>query len=258
MIEQFNSPSNEAWDSYRALYPALFGPSGGWRLPIRAFLVRDAARAIVVDTGVGPSTSPAMQWFPRPGALLGELAAAGTDPADVGSVVITHVHDDHIGGTCTADGKPAFPNARYLIHRADIAWQRAAAGTNDEDRTIWDLLLEPIESSGLPLEIDDAFEVAPGVRTRHFPGHTPGHQGVELAVEDDVLLLTADSFNHPAQLDQPDWAGGSDNDPEMASARRRELLQEMLETGRLIAPTHFAEPFGRVVADGDRVIWRPE
>ena len=71
------------------------------------------------------------------------------------------------------------------------------------------------------------------------------------------LLLTADTFNHPAQLDQPDWAGDSDNDPAAASALRRIMLEELLDTARLIAPSHFVEPFGTIVTDAGRVVWRP-
>ena len=257
MVEEFPGPSNEDWEPYRVLYPDLFGTSGGWRLPIRAWLVRDASHVIVVDTGVGPSTAPAMEWFPRPGSILDELAAAETEPAGVDSVVITHVHSDNLGGACTRDGAPAFPNARYLIHRADIAWMRSTGESDEENRAIWDLLAEPIASNGQLVEIDDAFEVAPGVRTRHLPGHTPGHQGVLLEANDASLLMTADTFNHPAQLDHPDWPGSSDNDPHTASALRRVMLEELVETGQLIAPSHFAEPFGTVAADAGRIVWRP-
>ena len=257
MVDEFLSPSNEAWDAYRTIYPQLFGARGGWRLTVRASLIRDETHTIVFDTGVGPDTAPANEWFGAPGLLPQELAAAEVALEDVETVVISHVHDDHIGGTCNPDGQPAFPNARYLIHRADIDWIRAQAEISDEDKAIWTLLLEPVVSNGQLVEVDDAFEVAPGIRTRHLPGHTPGHQGLELASGAESVFLTADSFNHPAQLDHADWAGISDNDPDEATERRRVLLKELLDSGRLIAPSHLAEPFGRVVMDGDRVVWRP-
>jgi glyoxylase-like metal-dependent hydrolase (beta-lactamase superfamily II) len=258
MLDEFLSPSIEAWEPYRARYPELFAANGGWRLRVRTLLVRDPSHVVLVDTGVGPLSAPAASWFKTSGALLREISAAGTDPADVTDVVITHVHDDHIGGTCTEDRKPAFENARYLIHRADAEWYRESARTDPGDQATWDLLLGPIESSGQLVEIDDAFELAPGIRTRHLPGHTPGHQGVELENGTVPLLITADTFNHPAQLDHPDWASTSDNDPEAATALRRVVLEELLENDRLIAPLHFAEPFGRAARDGDRVVWRAE
>jgi glyoxylase-like metal-dependent hydrolase (beta-lactamase superfamily II) len=258
MLDEFLGPSAEAWEPYRARYPELFAASGAWRLHVRTVLIRDSARSVLVDTGVGPASAPAASWFDTPGGLLDEISAVGTDPAEVTDVVITHVHDDHIGGTCTEERKPAFENARYVIHRADVDWSREGARADPGDQVIWDLLLGPIESSGQLVEVDDAFDVAPGIRTRHLAGHTPGHQGVELADGTESLLITGDTFNHPAQLDQPDWAGTSDNDPEAANALRRVVLDELLATDRLIAPLHFAEPFGRVVRDGGPLVWRPE
>jgi hypothetical protein len=38
---------------------------------------------ILVDTGVGGPTSPAMSWYPAPGRLLGSLAESGTAPGDI-------------------------------------------------------------------------------------------------------------------------------------------------------------------------------
>jgi hypothetical protein len=31
---------------------------------------------------------------------------------------------------------------------------------------------------------------------------------------------------------------------------RRMLIAELVDSGRVLAPAHFAEPFGRVVSDG--------
>jgi glyoxylase-like metal-dependent hydrolase (beta-lactamase superfamily II) len=89
-----------------------------------------------------------MSWYPAPGKLLGSLAESGTAPGDVDVVVITHVHDDHIGGTVTAQGGPAFPNARYMVNRIDLEWLEAFTRKTDEDRAVWDLLLAPPESRG--------------------------------------------------------------------------------------------------------------
>jgi glyoxylase-like metal-dependent hydrolase (beta-lactamase superfamily II) len=61
-------------------------------------------------------------------------------------VVLAHVHDDHVFGTVTAQGAPAFPNARYLINRIDLDWQEELAQSFDEDRAIWDRLLAPLKS----------------------------------------------------------------------------------------------------------------
>jgi hypothetical protein len=109
ILDPLHGPSDEVWDPYRTLYPAVFAAHGGWRPRVHGTILRSHGRTILVDTGVGDPTSPAMSWYPAPGKLLGSLAESGTGPGDVEVVVITYVHDDHIGGTVTAQGEPAFP-----------------------------------------------------------------------------------------------------------------------------------------------------
>ena len=82
---------------------------------------------------------------------------------------------------------------------------------------------------------------------RHAPGHTPGHQVLRVASEGSRALLSADAFNHPAQLAHPDWPSGSDDDVDDAIATRRAILAELAaHRETVLAPTHFAESFGRV------------
>lgn len=249
ILDPDHGPGDPVWASARAAYPGVFAPGGGWRLHVRAALVRARGRTVLVDTGVGGSSSPAMGWFPAPGRLPAALAEAGTDPGEVEVVVLTHVHEDHIGGTVTAGGEPAFPNARYLLHRLDLAWQERLAGQTPEDRAIWERLLAPLRARGVLQAVDDAHPVLPGVRTRHLPGHTPGHQAVEVGDGGASLLLSGDAINHPAQLRDPALATGPDDDVEAALAVRRRLIAELVASGRPLAPPHFAEPFGRLVAD---------
>ena len=141
ILDPSHGPSDPVWEPFRRLYPAAFAAHEGWRLHVRATLLRAHGRTVLVDTGVGGPSSPAMSWYPAAGRLMGALAESGTSPAEVEVVVLTHVHDDHIGGTMTAEGAPAFPNARYVVNRIDRDWQEELAGKTDEDRAIWDRLL---------------------------------------------------------------------------------------------------------------------
>ncbi|MEA2551636.1 MAG: hypothetical protein QOE25_1405 [Actinomycetota bacterium] len=244
--------------TFRDRYPGVFGADDTWHLIIRAWLIRAAGALILVDTGIGGETAPGPEWFGSTGKLIDELAAEGIAPADVDTVVITHIHDDHLGGTVDADGKPAFPDARYVIHAADLAWQRDLATKHDDDRAYWDTLLQPLSDAGLLDEAEGSVDIAAGVRTEHVPGHTPGHQVVRATSDGRQLLITGDAFTHPMQLAHPEWTNASDDDPMTAEASRRELLAGSASgPDLLLAPTHFEQPFGRIVADPEGVAsWR--
>src|SRR5215204_5450196 len=79
------------------------------------WVIRNAARTIVVDTGFdrrGAEKRGRELLRPLPEAL----EALGIDRASVANVVITHMHYDHCGN----DG--LFPNARFHLQDAEIAF----------------------------------------------------------------------------------------------------------------------------------------
>ncbi|GII80714.1 MBL fold metallo-hydrolase [Sphaerisporangium rufum] len=207
-------------------------PADTWELHFRCYLLRGrTGRPVLVDTGIGGTDSPASNWAPVPGALVAELTRAGVAPADVGTVVFTHLHSDHAAGAVT-EGVPAFPNARHVIQRAEIDWIEGG-GPN----AILERVLRPL--TGLIDAVDGDAGVLPGVRVRHTPGHTPGHQVVEVG----PLTLTGDVVLHPVQLRDPAIRYAHDRDPEQAAATRAELLRAVRAAGGTIGTAHFAEPF---------------
>ena len=260
IVEAFPAPDPQRLLAYKSRYPAVYGRDDAWHLIIRAWLIRHPAGQILMDTGIGPAGGPGASWFEVPGELHAALAEVGTSAAEIPTVVISHVHDDHVGGTAGADGKPAFPNASYLVQRADIEFLREAAGRSEEQREIWDFCLAPLEAAGVLSALDGDTDLGQGIRAHHRPGHTPGHQVVRIGGADGSgVLLSADTFNHPAQFAHPDWPSEQDLDPGGASATRREVLAELaMEVGTIVATTHFGEPFGRMVAGVDHEpSWEP-
>ncbi len=253
--ESFPGASAEIWAETRERYPDVFGDER-WRLHVRCTLLRSEGRTILVDTGVGPESAPAFAWSAIRGELPIELKAAGIDPSEVEIVVITHVHDDHLGWNVaegTAD--PLFPNARYLIHRAD--WDLMTSSDDEEDRAIFDAVLAPLERADV-LEISgDRTALTSELTLVHAPGHTPGHQVVLIDSGDGRAIVTGDLVNHPVQLLQPGVNATSDFEPERAATTRAAFLERIEREGRIVFPTHLPEPSGRFEPDGDRWSWRP-
>jgi glyoxylase-like metal-dependent hydrolase (beta-lactamase superfamily II) len=258
IVEAFPDIPADLLLAEKATYPGVYTDDDRWRLRVRAWLIRHPEGLLLMDTGRGGPSSPSQGWAPVPGALPERLAALGVAPHHIDTVVISHVHDDHLGGVLTDDGAPRYPNARHLVQRADVAWQHDLARESEEDAAIAALLDE--------LEANDLLDVFEGNRTltahlelQHLPGHTPGHQILRVSGDGARLLISADAWNQPAQFSHPDWPSGSDNHHAQAAASRRSLLAEILShPGTVLAPTHLAEAFGTVGSGPDGLArWFP-
>ncbi len=241
--ETFPQASAEQWRQADELDPGAVTPDGVWLLRFRCFAVRlPDGGTILVDAGIGPSGAPAATWAPVPGRLPDELAAAGIDPGEISTVVLTHMHTDHIGWAVVGEpGRPYFANADYLLQRAD----RDAIKQNSPE--LERRLIAPLLQSGQLRLVDGDARLAPGVRAVATPGHTPGHQSVLVEGDDANVLITGDLLVHAVQLVAPDLPYAHESDPPTARASRVRLLDEIsARPGPVLAVAHLGEPFGYV------------
>jgi glyoxylase-like metal-dependent hydrolase (beta-lactamase superfamily II) len=242
------------WAPWRQRHPEAFGGPGRWRLRDWCFLVRARDRVVLVDTGVGGPGTPGATWIGVPGRLPEELAAAGVEPEQVDLVVLTHLHLDHIGWNLAWDGdraRPRFPQASYLVQRAD--WELFATWGDEDDRAAFDQCVAPLQALGAAELLEGDRTLDAELSLLHTPGHTPGSQSLLVRSGEDALLLWGDVANHPAQVSEPDWGPGSDVQPEVARGTRRRLLDQVEQEGMWLATAHFPDPFGIVErVDGTR------
>lgn len=260
--EAFPGSDAEALLAEDVRYGGVHGHGGVWRLRVRAWVVDHPDGTLLMDTGVGGPWSPAMEWAASPGVLLEAMHEASVDPTDIDIVAISHVHDDHIGGTVDQRGHPTFPYARHLIQRADWDWagRLASRGGAQQDRDIWDRLLVPLQAAKVLDLVEGDVALTHRLELRLAPGHTPGHQTLKIVASGEQLLLTADVFNHPMQMANPARNGIADVDHRTATETRRGMLRECFsEPGTLIAPAHFAQAFGHVTSETQgEASWNPQ
>jgi glyoxylase-like metal-dependent hydrolase (beta-lactamase superfamily II) len=244
--EAYPDVAEAEWEPYRELYPELFVGSA-WRLPVVVYVLRSGGRTILVDTGVGP-VGLWKGWEPeREGLLLGNLAALGIRPEDVDVVFLTHLHVDHLGWNTDERGEVLFPRARYVVHPDAVAFALARPDRDHIERCVAPLVdrFEPV---------DEAVDLAPGVRPRALPGHYPGHVGLSIRSRGSRAELIADIMPHPALLEQQEWVFAWD-DMEQTSTRA-ELVEEVVGSAALVVCGHFPRSgIGRVVRRGGRVVW---
>jgi glyoxylase-like metal-dependent hydrolase (beta-lactamase superfamily II) len=227
-----------------------------WRFRCRCFLIEGSEGAILVDLGSGPEGSAVHQETGLAGTLLEDLAVHGISPSDVSDVILTHAHSDHTGwcSVAAAGGyAPTFPNARYHLHPADVAMAREIE--TEDDRVWWEQVFAPLEARGQLVATEADAEIAPGVRTVHTPGHTPGHRVVVVGSGRDQVVVAGDLLHFTHQLEDAEWLSPFDEDPATALRTRLAMLDQIEREGGTLATAHLPIAFARLARrDGVRAL----
>ncbi|MFT4249395.1 MAG: MBL fold metallo-hydrolase [Pseudomonas sp.] len=215
------------------------GSSDPSSIHINCYLVRGHGRTILIDAGAGGHRQCG-------GGLRGNLAAAGVQPGEIDTIVLTHAHPDHVGGLIDTAGEAVFPNAELVVHPREIAfWQDDGNLSRASERARGNFLFARTAFAGYgeKLRMLSGAEVLPGLSTIALPGHTPGHCGYRLESEGRSLLVWGDIVHFPhIQIPRPEVSIAFDQDPVLAAATRSRLLDLVSADRLLIAGMHLGEP----------------
>ena len=214
-----------------------FLPADKMEIVFTPVMVNTGNQLVLFDSGNG-----ALRRGKGAGKLAGALAGIGYKPEQVDVVVITHCHPDHIGGLME-DGKPTFPNARYVMGQVEYDFWSPPEQAEGPRARVGKL----VQSNVVPLAEKFTFikpdaEVVPGIRAVDAFGHTPGQMAYHIESGSSRLLLWADTTNHyVASLQRPDWHVRFDMDKQKAAATRKRIL-DMAASDRIPA-TGYHMPF---------------
>jgi glyoxylase-like metal-dependent hydrolase (beta-lactamase superfamily II) len=216
-------------------------------------LVETGDKRVLIDSGMGQSDPN------DPGHLLEHLRAENITPESIDTVVISHYHQDHIGGLLDPAGNPTFPNARVVVPGQEHDYWMSEDVLADIDPPDADRLRQTFAAYAERLTLlDDTADIEPGIRYIPALGHSPGHRAVHIESKDARLLHIVDAIHMPIQLNALDAAPFDWQQPDIAIATRRALLARAESENLLLMAYHFPFPgMGYVRRRGGLLAWEP-
>lgn len=176
---------------------------------------------VLIDTGFGESGPPTT------GNLVPNLKAAGIAPEDVTTVIISHLHGDHILGLKRKDGSKFYPNAKLMVPQADCDYwfdDAKMKAAPEAAQASFQVARKTMDGLDMHRYAWDE-EILPGFISVRADGHTPGMSAIEIVSEGERLLYVADITNNPLLfVRHPEWQAMFDVEPDRTIATRRRLL----------------------------------
>src|SRR5262245_24512007 len=86
-------------------------------IPLTVVVLKIGDKLVMIDSGPGGQSKPTA------GRLPANMKAAGIDPANISTILISHFHPDHIYGLMEKDtNKVLFPNAELVVSATEYNW----------------------------------------------------------------------------------------------------------------------------------------
>lgn len=160
------------------------------------FLILHPKGAFIWDTGLGNKVAGSRDGvdFPELGIHLSQsvtlneqLKQLNLTPADITYVAFSHFHFDHTGNA------GLFSHSTWIVNKAELANAQRVPIPSGIDPQI----ASEAEATKLQL-IEGAFDVFGdgSVRILKMPGHTPGHQCLEIKLKNSGTLLLSGDLYH--------------------------------------------------------------
>ncbi|MCU1718478.1 MBL fold metallo-hydrolase [Pseudomonas sp. 5P_3.1_Bac2] len=231
----------------------------GFQTAVNAYLIQTPEHLLLVDAGAAQCFGPTL------GNVQANLKAAGYQPEEVDTVLLTHMHPDHMCGIRSADAQAAFSKATVWAAQADADFWLSAANTSAAPAGAKGLYqmaqdaIAPYKAAGKFRTFKGGEQLAPGLSVLPTPGHTPGHSSFLIESKGQSLLLWGDIIHsHAVQFQHPEVSFEFDSDQAQAIKTRKAVLAEASAKSWWVAGAHLPFPgIGHIGKDGKGYNWVP-
>ena len=206
---------------------------------LNSLLICTGDKTILIETGIGNKLNEKQtKIHGNTPQLLDNLHKAGIAPEDVDIVINSHLHFDHCGWNTLRCGDqivPTFPKSKYYAQAGEFEVSQLQ---RDRDRVSYlDENYGPLIRSGQMTLLHGDAEIAPGIKTRIYSGHTANMQAVLIESAGKTACFTGDLVPTTAHLD-PTWAMAFDLYPLETIENRKRLYAEAIPNNWLLIFTH--------------------
>ena len=234
----------------------------GIQTSVNAFLVNTGKSLVLVDSGAASCFGSHL------GSVLTNLKASGYQPEQVDTILLTHLHPDHVCGISN-NGVANFPNATVYVSNDEANYwldPKQAAKLSKDKQANYQGTVEKIKQAIAPYQTKQRFKTyklgdeIQGFKVINTAGHTPGHFSYELKTKGESVVFIGDIVHsHTVQFDKPETAIEYDIDPKKAVETRLKQFADFSKNGQTIAAPHLPFPgIGHIYStDGKSYQWIP-
>lgn len=231
----------------------------GMQTAFNAFLINTGKRLILVDTGAGQCIGETA------GNLSANIRAAGYAPEQIDTILLTHLHLDHVCGLVDARHQAIFANATVYASKPEAdywldpdAIARAPAGGKEGFKIAQ-------ESTAAYIAAARFKTFKPGdspveeVKTTLESGHTPGSTTYQFSSKGQSILFMGDLIHSLAvQFEHPEVSISFDSSPKNAIASREQVFSASAASKTWVAAAHLPFPgIGHITRIDKHFNWVP-
>ncbi|PPB86693.1 MBL fold metallo-hydrolase [Acinetobacter soli] len=252
-------PQQQVYDILKKYYA---DQEKGVQTSVNAFLVNTGKSLVLVDSGAASCFGAHL------GSVLTNLKAAGYQPEQVDTILLTHLHPDHVCGI-SKNGTANFPNAIVYASQDEANYwldAKQASKVPEAKRAGYLGTVEKIKAALAPYQAKQRFKTyklgdeIQGFKVISTAGHTPGHFSYAFKTDSETVVFIGDIVHsHTVQFDRPKTAIEYDINPQQAVQTRLKQFADFAKNGQTIAAPHLPFPgIGHVYsADGKSYQWIP-